>query len=397
MTHIKFSEKSKFFLAGLLVFLILFFVLFSLFGHTKVYTVMPQESLRSVEEGEGLFVFYQYAPLLYSGEDMSGLDVDLNQRYPDLTPLGKLPDALRKKGKEILAHRETLRSKGDQLVSDQFHHEEERIPLLPSAIGEEGDRKKYTTSFSATEREGNHQYPLLGDDRPVADLNEKGREWEEDYIIKCLSSGNILTSPYGRVVLSTDGLEEFITPSILSALGPGDVRGKKLGLPQRQNGLSFVEDRIFYLAVDLGQSVGQRDFEIGQGLPITIDGSIELEGRLDRKVESKEGESLYIFSIRDGFSRISSKRYCSVSLLKGQEDAFLLPIDTVASDESGQSYCYRLDRTHSAEKVPVTILEKKDNHLYVSAKAPEDPKLPRLSAYDQILYHPTKIQEGKNY
>lgn len=396
MVDVKFSSRRKILLAGILLFLVLALALFSLFGHTKTFTVMPQERLQSAEEGEGLFVFYQYAPLLYSGEDMSGLDLDPNQRYPDRTPLGKLTDSLRSKGKEILDHRESLRSKGDRVQAIHFPIEG-RMPLLPAAIGEEGDRENYQTPFSTQSQEGNHSYPLLGDDRPVPDLNEKARDWEEDYIESCLSSGQVLSSPYGRIILSTDGLEEWITPSILSALGPGDVRKKALGLPKRQEGLTFVEDRIFYLVVDLGQSVGERDFQPGQGVSLQIDGSIDLEGRLDRMVESKEGEALYIFSLRQGFSKISGKRYCSVKLLEDQEDAFLLPINTVASDEKGQSYCFRLDRTNSAQRVPVKILEKKGDYLYVSAKAPEDPKLPRLSAYDQVLYKPAAIQEGKNY
>lgn len=397
MPQVKLSSKTKYILAGLMALAVLAFILFSFLGHPKLYTIMPQETLQSSEEGEGLFVYYEYAPILFSGEDMSGLDLDTNRRYAAMTALGKLSDDLKVKGKAILSHSEAIKNQENLSLSPKLTQSMNRMMFLSQGLNTAEDGADYRTDFTTVPREGNHKYPQLGDDRPVPDLVENGRDWEEAYISACLSSGQVMSGPYGRILLSTDGLEEGVTPAILSGLGPRDIRGKKPGLEQKQDGLTFVEDRVFYLAVDLGRSVGERDFEVGDRVPLKVDGLFDLEGQLDRKVESKEGDVLYIFSLQNGYSKIAGKRYCSVSLLERQQDVFFLPFETVATDESGKSYCYRLDRTNSAEKVHVKIVEKKDEGFYVSAEAPEDPKAPRLSAYDQILYNPKEIQEGKNY
>lgn len=362
----------------LLVLLIVFLVARRSRPHYR--TLLPAVPYTCEEKGQGAFFYFEYAPLFFEEAVPETEKISIDQRFRPYTKLGNLSDQSLSRARDLLS----------QLEAEDGHEKKE------DGLEKNPDLSDYTLSFSVRPITEAHSYPLLGDHARVLDPYRSDRAMEKNYLRRMIDQKALLSGPFGRIRKEVDGLEELFQPALLFSLEPGDLNIKNARVFSLRPGLKWVEDRLFYLALDLPARLVERPLVPGETYPLLIEEKTRLMGDLDRLVTRPDGRSLAIFSLRTGFDQLSGQRFVSAQVIEKEQDAFQLPLDAVESDGEGRYFCYRLDRANRAQKVAVQLLGKKDDIFYVAAQQ-SDPKQKSLQAFDRILLPAKKVAEGKTY
>ncbi len=356
--------------------------LYSTLSQPRTYTVMPAERVSQGRKGQGTFIFYEYAPLAYQGVDFSKSGMDTEIRYREGAALAPLSPTMKSRIQAQLKLRKNLK--------EEKNKTEDQHEILRTVTD------LYSPSFRIRPYPYKHNYPRLGDHQAVEDLSEKGRDWEEAYLEKVIESNQILSGPYGRIQLAIDGFENLLTPASLMSLEPGDLSRPILSAPSPSPGLKFVEDRLYYLAVDCPSTVRPRTFAVGKTTDLRLEDGLVLTGKLDMVRKDAKGRELYFFSIREGYEEIKNRRFSSVEILLPVENVYEVPVDCLAKDQ-GTVYCFLLDQSGKAVKVTVEIAGTRDKMVFIRAEDPASSKKTVLQPYDQLLKNPEKVTEGKSY
>lgn len=367
------------------IFLVLgiFAFLKSSLSQPDTFTLMPAENVSQGRKGQGVFIFYEYAPTPYQGVDFSKTGINTEIRYREGTPLAPLSPSIKNRIQTWLeAEKKAAVEEGKKEIS-----EIEIIRPLPDF---------YTPSFRVRPSPYPHNIPQLGDNKRVKDLSSEGREWEKAYFEEVIKTNQILSAPYGRVRLGCDGFENILTPASLMGMEPGDLADPLTSEKTLFHGLKFVEDRLYYLAVDCPATVRPRSFTPGQATDLRLEGGMVLTGRLDLVRKDKDGRELYIFSMREGYDEIKDMRFTRLEILGPGENVYSIPVDCLAKD-SGGVYCYLLDQSRKAVRINVEIAGSRDKAILIRTEETTPSKKIVLQPYDQLLRNPEKITEGKTY
>lgn len=347
------------------------------------YTLMPAENVSQGRKGQGVFIFYEYAPTPYQGVDFSKSGINTEIRYREGTPLAALSPSMKNRIRTWLdAEKKTAGEEKKGEIS-----ENEIIRPLPNF---------YTPSFRVRPFPYPHNSPRLGDNKRVKNLSSGGREWEKTYFEEVIKTNQILSAPYGRVLLHCDGFENILTPSSLMGMEPGDLAHPLTSEKTLFHGLKFVEDHLYYLAVDCPSTVRPRSFTPGQATDLRLENGVILTGHLNMVRKDKDGRELYIFSMREGYEEIKNLRFARLEILGPGENVYSVPVDCLAKDSSGV-YCYLLDQSRKAVRINVEIAGSRDKAILIRTEETTSSKKAVLQPYDQLLKNPEKITEGKIY
>lgn len=243
--------------------------------------------------------------------------------------------------------------------------------------------------------------PLLKLDEPLRRRLESaatrlaGRP-EEEYMQRMLKADAVLTPLSGLVYPFSDGYETLLTPASLNLLQPGDL-GTENVAKQEYSGLKFVDNRLFYLALDLPQSVLPLDVQLQEEYILKTDKDVVFRGKLVRRAEDSLGRSLLIFTLRNGVLRARGERFATIRVVLSEADCYRLPSSAIFR-EGKQNYCFVLDKNHVAKKVPVHLMateKQKDAYLVVGGK--EKGKDAGLHRFDRVIIHSEEVKEGGLY
>ncbi|WP_308540380.1 HlyD family efflux transporter periplasmic adaptor subunit [uncultured Murdochiella sp.] len=219
---------------------------------------------------------------------------------------------------------------------------------------------------------------------------------EEEYLQKMLKENAVLTPFSSMVYPFSDGYESLFTPESLHFLSPGDIGTENLS-HQEYSGLKFVDNRLFYLALDLPQSVLPLDVTLHEEYTLKTDKEVTLHGELIRRSDDPLGRSLLIFALRDGFLRIRGERFSSIRLLLSEADCYRIPSSAVFR-EGVETFCYVLDKNHVAQKIPVRLMdnaEESDELLVFGGD--EEKEKGALHRFDRVILRPQEVKEGGLY
>ncbi len=390
--NMNFRFKKSYILYILFLALISFFA-FKSFSKPKSFTLMPEESVNINSRGAGLFVFYEYPVKAFEGLDFSKSNFNDEERYRPGSQLIPLDENMRKRAENYLKSvQETIPASGEEATKEEAKTDKTGEKNLDKEFKDK--TSIFRPSFSLKPNENPHQYPLLGDSSPVIDPNDPKNSWETKYLQRVLSGGYVLSGPYGRVIKSLDGFENLISPPLLLSIMPGEIeRGKFTN--NKLKGLKFVEDRHFYLVMDLEDAKSSENFKQGRNYEIELEDGNKIEGVIDLIRSDKEGGKLFIFSIRTGYEKVKDKRFQDVKLYGPSVNAFRLPMDCLANDGE-KSYCYKLNFKNRAQRVNVNLVKVEDNYALVQVPE-EEKKNGDLSSYDRVLFNPQSVKEGQMY
>ncbi|WP_019189894.1 HlyD family efflux transporter periplasmic adaptor subunit [Levyella massiliensis] len=220
---------------------------------------------------------------------------------------------------------------------------------------------------------------------------------EEASYMKQMLQANAVTMPFsGLVKTEIDGYETLFQPESLSVLQPGDI-GTAEGKAVREKGLKFVDNRLFYVAMDCPQSVLPLSVKVGTNYPIKTEKNVFLSGTLVRRVSDAQGRNLLIFALRDGYQRLQEARFASLRLILEEAESYRIPISCVFH-EGEKTYCFILDKNHVAQKIPVRItgVDEKTDEFFI-APVPSKNASKVLSRFDRVIRKPTEVKEGGLY
>lgn len=389
--NMNFRFKKTYLLFIFFLALISFFA-FKSCSKPKTYTLMPEESININAQGKGLFVFYEYPVKAFEGLDFSKADFNEDERFRPDSPIIPFDENMKNRVENYIKTVDSTRP-----VSDTEEITEKAKPENKESDQEEDFKEitgNFKPSFSLKPNENPHQYPMLGDSKPVIDPNDPSKNWETKYLQKVLSGGYILAGPYGRVIKSLDGFENLISPQLLLTILPGDIeRGNFKN--NKLKGLKFVEDRHFYMVMDLDDPKNSGNFKQGKNYEVELENGNKIEGVIDLIRSDKDGGKLFIFSIRTGYDKVRDKRFQDVKLYGPSVSAFRLPMACLDND-GDKSYCYKLNYKNKAQRVNVDLLKVEDKYALV--KVPEeDKKKGDLTSYDRVLFKPQSVKEGQMY
>lgn len=378
---------KKRYIAYVLIFMLIVFFIYKNFSNKQSYTLLPEEKVNITGEGQGLFVFYEYAPKAFRGLDFSKADFDENKRYRPDSVLMSITDKIRSSATKY------LKISANKMEAEKDGKNESETDNKDDSLKERVD--KFRTSFSTKGTDTPHKFPLFGDNKAVINLNEDGRRWEIAYINRVLGTSSLLSGPYGRVIKSLDGFESLISPEMLFTLIPTDLEGGSFE-SNKLKGLKFVEDRLFYLAVDLEESKSSIKFKQGLNYDLELENSEKIEGKLDLIKTDDQARNMFIFSIRNGYDKVKNKRFQKIKIYGPTINAFRIPLECLAND-GNMSYCYKLNYKNIAQRVNLDIIKIDDNTALVNNIDEKDKSLGKLSSYDRILYKPESVKEGQMY
>lgn len=219
---------------------------------------------------------------------------------------------------------------------------------------------------------------------------------EEEYLKNMLQQDAVLTPFSGIVYPFSDGYESLFTPESLNLLSPGDL-GSENASHQEFSGLKFIDNRLFYLALDLPQSVLPMDVRLNEEYTLKTDKNVILHGKLVRRSDDELGRSLLIFSLRDGVLRIRGERFAQIRLVLSEAECYRIP-GTAIVREGAETFCYVLDKNHVAKKIPVHLMgaEKKNDEFFVAGGDDNDDEA-ALRRFDRVILRPQNVKEGGLY
>lgn len=222
-------------------------------------------------------------------------------------------------------------------------------------------------------------------------------EMEISYLETILEDGAVLAPHSSIVQFSFDGYEKLYSPYSLAYLAPSDINRNKT-LEETKPGIKFVDNRIFYLAVDLSQTVSESDWDLGKTYSLIVNDNAELEGKLQYISSNQKNEEVLIFAIRDGYSLIEDLRFTKVNVVEDKQSGFILPSSSIY-EEDGKYYCHIYNEANIVEKVEVNLLDVflEDEEVVVAYEDDADPRTRELEIYDRLILDPSKTEEGDFY
>ncbi len=215
------------------------------------------------------------------------------------------------------------------------------------------------------------------------------------YEKKLGSSGKLLMPFSGMLQIGTDPYAEIFTPESLNVMAPGDV-APKVSTERSSKGLTFFDNREFYLAVDVPHTTHPAVFQTGKRYALTIDGQIPLHGTLDLTRKNAHGDQLLIFSLQEGFQQIASIRFAAVNIESDRRACYAVPLSAV-KEEGQETFCYVIDAEQVMHKVPVQILSDSEttDHIYITAAESSTGEAPSLHAFDDLLFDASEGKDGQ--
>lgn len=222
-----------------------------------------------------------------------------------------------------------------------------------------------------------------------------------DFLERVLKTGRV-TAPFSSTVeVTLDGYESLFNPRDLDTWAPGDVPERE-NATERRPGLKFVDNRLFYLAVDLKPTHLDQGWKLdpeSDNMYSLLVNDTPVNGRLLRIAKDGSGRTLLIFALRDKFDELRNLRFASVDIIQASEQAFKIPIDSVFQD-GDQMFCYVLNADQTAAKTQVHILDinARENVFIVKAVNPaakEKTPLRQLKVFDRVIRNPEGITDGK--
>ncbi|WP_071705558.1 HlyD family efflux transporter periplasmic adaptor subunit [Murdochiella vaginalis] len=218
---------------------------------------------------------------------------------------------------------------------------------------------------------------------------------EEEYLQKMLKADAVLTPFSCMASFVSDGYESLFTPQSLSLLQPGDLGTENKN--QEHAGLKFLDNRLFYLVLDLPQSVLPLDVKLGEDYTLVTDKDVTLHGKIIRRSDDSLGRSLLIFSLRDGVLRVRGERFSTIRLVLSQAECYRLP-ESAIFYEGAETFCYVLDKNHVAKKVAIHLMgsDKETGEFFV-AGGDDDANEAALHRFDRVILRPQEVKEGGLY
>lgn len=219
---------------------------------------------------------------------------------------------------------------------------------------------------------------------------------EEEYLQNMLKQDAVLTPFSGMVYPFSDGYESLFTPESLNLLSPGDL-GTENASHQEFPGLKFIDNRLFYLALDLPQSVLPLDVRLNEDYTLKTDKNVILHGKLVRRSDDALGRSMLIFSLRDGVLRIRGERFAQIRLVLSEAECYRIPGSAIFR-EGAETFCFVLDKNQVAKKIPVHLMgaeEKNDEYFVAGGDDAGDEAA--LRRFDRVILRPQNVKEGGLY
>lgn len=217
-----------------------------------------------------------------------------------------------------------------------------------------------------------------------------------DYYRDMIDGDNLLMPFSGLLFSSRDGYESLLRPQILDDLSFDDFTDPEFQIDQSQ-GLRFIDNRIFYLAVRAENEKSLENWTLDNEYEIRMDKDIVLRGRLDRINKIEKGPGLLIFSLHDGIGQVINKRFNKLDIIKKTYKAFRIPIEA-CFNEDDKIFCFIQNADNIIEKIKVHVLDadNKNGEFIVEAqsKADEDQKN-YLKQYDRLILRADKVKEDE--
>lgn len=329
-------------MALLLLFLIaLVYSLVDFIRRPKLYTISAFSDYERLDKGRARAVFYEYEASYFRGQDLEAQGVQ-GRRY-------RVNDELLALDRDQIA----ALFRYNEEIKKQVHNE----ALTPSA---------------------RDQLRL-----------------ESQYYEEVIRRRQVYMPFSGLVSVSLDGLEPFLLPGDLNRLSGAD------SLPQealhQQPGLKFVDNRLYYLLVDLPKTCRKRTWTPGQTYRLRM-GDTDYRGTLERYVSGEGGQDFLIFSLREGFSVWAERRIQDLAIVRDQEKVYGLPRDSIFQ-EDGLYYCYMMNAAGQARKLPVYPLDfdfDRQEWILDAKQRLDDQGLPirTVQVLDKVVADPEGIEEG---
>ncbi len=222
------------------------------------------------------------------------------------------------------------------------------------------------------------------------------------YLDRVIQAGQVLAPGSTVVHYALDGYEQLCQPESLSRLLPGDLyRNREAQESSSVPGIKFVDNRLFYLAVDLPRATLARSWKVKEDYVIHLSEDVSLTGRLEFVKTADDNAQILVFSLREGYEKVQDIRFCNAVIERGTKTAFLIPIQSVFY-ENGKAYCYALSSDDVARKTQLDILDSSlDIRQFVvrawDAEARAQKEERQLRTFDRVLLNPEGIVEGEMY
>lgn len=217
-----------------------------------------------------------------------------------------------------------------------------------------------------------------------------------DYLSKVLERGQVIAPKSSMIKLSLDGYEELYSPATITDLQPGDIQVNE----QRTTlttGIKFIDNRIFYVAVDMTQGIEPRDWSIGSEYELIFDGETTIQGILDQIKTDDLNRQLLIFSARNDISSVLDMRFGKVSVASDPLVSYLLPTSAVY-EEDGKYYCHRINEQNIIDKVELVLVDSFiDSEEFVVQPTLNEYDQESIKLYDRIILDPSPSQIGEIY
>ena len=215
------------------------------------------------------------------------------------------------------------------------------------------------------------------------------------YLEKILDRGQLIAPKSSVVRFQTDGYEDLFSPLMIDQMEPGDVLKNEPG-PVRQ-GIKFVDNRLFYLLVDIPQSVHRNDWSVGSRYDLLIDEDTSLEAKLEAVKTDDLNRQLLVFSLRDGFSILDDKRFVSVNVVEEKYTSFILPM-TCVYRKGDYYYAQVLDENDVLIEVKLKVLDVfLESGEFVVETGSKESDEPELTLFDRVLLKPDNRKEEESY
>lgn len=219
------------------------------------------------------------------------------------------------------------------------------------------------------------------------------------YLQKIVDSKQLIMPFSGRVQLSVDGYEEIFTPESLSNMSPDDFSFNSDS--EKLFGIKFVENKIFYLTVQLPQSFYNRDFSVDSYYSLKINENIDTNGKLVQIKNNDKNETLLTFEMRVDYDKLHEFRFVDVQVLLDMEQVFFIPLDAIF-EEADEFYVYVVNSDNIIQKVKIQFIGYMfDRHEAVvidTSKYPEENGSTRyLKKFDNIIINAEEFKEGDKY
>ena len=320
-----------------------------LLARQKVGTVMLTEQItyRKSLSGNGAFYFYEYAPEFLQGETLNISEKFLNRRLRAET--GVLP-----------LKEEAIRRYRERLAEDQTALSDSRL-----SVGAKSDL-----------------------------------EAEIAYLNQMITAKQLMVPRAGLIKLKLDGYESLCRPQGLNALLPGDISADRIDMAAMP-GFKIVDNRRFFLAVDLPQTLHARELEYGGRYTVRIDDGLELNAAVERIVSDELNRTLVILSVDSGYEKIQDRRYVKAEIELDEHSAFKVPMSAVFN-ASGDYYCYIADASGIVCRRKLALLDaiEEEQVFIAAAELPDDENgrpQQTVERWDRIILNPNAVKEGAIY